>query len=413
MTTLWLDLGNASVEIAGGVVLGTRAAVARAAGARRLHCAGGVVRPGAVNAHTHLYSGLAPLGMPAPAPPPARFIEILERVWWRLDRALDEASLRASAELYVAEALLCGTTALVDHHESPAFIDGSLDVLADAAQSLGCRLVTGFGATERNGGEDEGRRGLAECARFVRANRRPLVRGLVALHASFTVGDRTARRGGELCRELGVPLHVHVAEDAADVEDARRRGHAGPLERLLSLEALPAGSVLAHGVHLSEAQVARAEQLGLWLVQNPRSNAGNRVGFARALAASARVALGTDGYPADLRAERLALCEQARLAGEEVSPTVACARAEAGQALVGASFGARNGPSVAPWQAADLVVWRDAADAETPGVPPRHVVVAGQIVVEDGRLQTGDLGQIRARAAEQARALWRRMEALR
>ncbi len=71
-------------------------------------CSDGVIIPGAVNAHTHLYSSLAPLGMPAPQREPRNFVEILEQVWWRLDRAIDADSLRASARLYAAEALLYG-----------------------------------------------------------------------------------------------------------------------------------------------------------------------------------------------------------------------------------------------------------------------------------------------------------------
>jgi len=165
---------------------------------------------GYVNAHTHLYSALSSLGMPPPRERPVNFTQILERIWWRLDRAIDESSLRASARLYVAEALLAGTTTLVDHHESPNFVAGSLDVLADACDELGIRAVLCYGSTERNGGRDEARHGLAECARFVRANRRPLVRGLVGLHASFTVSDETAREAGELAREL-------FTEDAAPV----------------------------------------------------------------------------------------------------------------------------------------------------------------------------------------------------
>ena len=98
---------------------------------------GGRMRPGEVNAHTHIYSGLAPLGMPAPPRVPSDFRDILGLVWWKLDRALDEASLRASARYYAAHALLHGTTTLVDHHESPRFIEGSLHVIADACQELG------------------------------------------------------------------------------------------------------------------------------------------------------------------------------------------------------------------------------------------------------------------------------------
>ncbi len=317
---------------------------------------------GFVNAHTHIYSGLAPLGMPVPEHAPENFIQILERIWWRLDRALDERSLRASARLYVAEALLHGTTALVDHHESPNFIDGSLDVLADACQELGLPALLCFGATERNGGRDEARRGLAECRRFIRANERPLVRGVVGLHASFTVSDDTIREAGELCRELGSVIHVHLAEDVADVADARARGWAGPLERLHALGALPPGSILAHGVHLSRGEVRDATGFGCWIVQNPRSNRGNRVGYPSALGASARVALGTDGYPSDLRAELEVLLVEARAHGDD--ERAAARRADAGHALIAERFG--QTPNARRPDTLNLEAIRAEAAAEAP-----------------------------------------------
>lgn len=358
---------------------------------------------GYVNAHTHLYSALAPLGMPPPREAPADFLQILERVWWRLDRALDGGTLRAAARLYAAEALLAGTTTLVDHHESPSWIEGSLDVLADACDELGIRAVLCYGATERNGGRDEARRGLAECARFIRANRRPLVRGLVGLHASFTVSDETAREAGELARELFTEVHVHLAEDAADVADARARGHAGPLERLLALDALPPKSILAHGVHLSPGQVKLAESKGLWLVQNPRSNENNRVGYARALSASARVALGTDGFPADMPEEHAALVRIARAEGDPAGDDVLRARLHSGLLLVERLFHGNEAPD-------DVVEWDLPAGGGRARV--KRVVVAGREVVEGGYLVRADLDEIRAEAREAAARLWPRMAAL-
>lgn len=292
--------------------------------------------PAFVNAHTHIYSALAPYGMPPPAPPPATFLEILERVWWPLDRAIDERALDVSARLYVAESLLAGTTVLVDHHESPNFIEGSLDVIADACQALGVRALVCFGATERNGGRDEARRGLDECRRFILANRRPLVRGAVGLHASFTVSDDTVREAGDLCRDLGAVLHVHMAEDAADVEDARARGYAGPLERLIALGALVPGSILAHGVHLTRDEVTMAADAGAWFVQNARSNRGNRVGYPMALTSTPRVALGTDGYPADMETEARVAAETGAEHGEP--PSLARTRLENGGALAATFF---------------------------------------------------------------------------
>jgi cytosine/adenosine deaminase-related metal-dependent hydrolase len=263
-------------------------------------------------------------------------------VWWRLDRALDARSLRAAARYYVADARRRGTLALIDHHESPGFIEGSLDVLADACQELGMPALLCYGATERNGGREEARRGLAECRRFLLENRRPLVRGVVGLHASFTVSDETIREAGALCAELETVLHVHLAEARLDVEDAWRRGYEGPLRRLTSLGALPRGSILAHGVHLTAEEVREARSRGCWLVQNPRSNRGNRVGYPRHLGESERVALGTDGYPSDADAEAAALRDGARGHGED--ERVALARVGAGGALFTERFGGRAEP---------------------------------------------------------------------
>jgi cytosine/adenosine deaminase-related metal-dependent hydrolase len=364
------------------------------------------VTPGLVNAHTHVYSGLVPLGMPPPAEAPTGFREILERVWWRLDRALDEASLRASARFYVARALLSGTTALIDHHESPNFIEGSLDVLADACQELGMRAVLCYGATERNGGRHEARRGLAECERFIRTNRRPLVRGVVGLHASFTVSDDTVREAGDLGRRLGSVLHVHLAEDAADVEDARARGYPGPLERLVALDALPRGTILAHGVHLSAGQVRLASERGCWIVQNPRSNRNNRVGYAGTLRHGGRVGLGTDGFPSDMLDEFDALVACAAENGDDVA--VAEARLAAGERLVHAIFGGRDEQRVT--RPAGGQGWRAWAESRRRRCAER-LVIDGRVVIDGGRLVTADEAAIRIEAEAAAARLWKRMEA--
>ncbi len=316
---------------------------------------------GQVNAHTHLYSGLVPFGMPEPQPAPENFVQILERVWWKLDRALDAESLRASAQWYVAEARRLGTVGLIDHHESPNLIEGSLDILADACQAAGMPAVLCYGATERNGGREEARRGLAECCRFIEHNTRPLVRGVVGLHASFTVSDETLREAAALCRELQTAMHVHVAEDLADVADAQRRGWAGPLERLAELGALPPGSIIAHGVHLDASQVYRCEQMGCWLVQNPRSNRGNRVGYPAALRESHHVALGSDGYPSDMQAEHLALLDDASAHGDSVD--AASSRLLRGHALLAEHFGG-TAPAVGDTTGMDMEALRSEAAAQ-------------------------------------------------
>ena len=143
------------------------------------------VTPGLVCGHHHLYSALA-RGMPAPPRQPTTFLEVLEQIWWRLDVALDAEMIRWSAMLGAVEALQCGTTAIVDHHESPSCIEGSLTILADACAEVGVRLNTAYGVTDRHG-PDGARRGLAENERFLREGGR----GMVGVHAAFTCSDDT------------------------------------------------------------------------------------------------------------------------------------------------------------------------------------------------------------------------------
>jgi cysteine synthase A len=365
----------------------------------RLRLGEALLHPGFVNAHTHIYSGLAPFGMPNPEVPPQNFVEILERVWWPLDRALDADTLRAAARLYVAEALLDGTTTLVDHHESPGLIEGSLDILADACAELGVRAVLTYGATERNGGREEALRGLAECARFLAGNRRPLVRGAVGLHASFTVSDATLVDAARMCADYDAVMHVHLAEDAADVRDAQARGFSGVVERLLGSGALPPGSICAHGVHLSPDEVEVLADAHVWLVQNPRSNANNGVGYPGHLWRSHLVALGTDGFPADMHSELGALRAHAASHGDKTDAVER--RLSNGRMLVAERFG-RSLEVTERGAAADLVVSLHGQ--------VQHVMVGGRWVVRDGHLVNADLAAIRNEAAAAAERLWSRMK---
>jgi cytosine/adenosine deaminase-related metal-dependent hydrolase len=402
---------DADTEAESYVLQGNRVALfgMRApASAERLDCTGAAIVPGFVNCHTHLYSGLSGLDMPRPNETPRTFVEILERIWWRLDRALDHQSLRAAARLYVAEALMAGTTAVVDHHESPTAIDRSLEVVADACEDLGIRAVLCYGATERNGGRDEAKQGLAECSRFIRENRRGRVAGMVGLHAGFTVSDETIRDAGQLSRQLGAPIHLHAGEDGVDTAAAQERGYPGALARLKELGALMPGSILAHGVHLSESEIRGAAGSGCWLIHNPRSNAHNGVGCARLAPAGDRVALGTDGFPADMLEEMAAWSAIAERepASEKADPR----RLVAGHRLIGEHFAARFAPPMAG-TIADLVVLEPATATEA-RARVRHVVVDGQVVVRNGTLLTGDIDVIRGEAMVESRRLWERMERL-
>ena len=337
------------------------------------------VTPGLVCGHHHLYSSLA-RGMPAPPVPPSGFLSILEQIWWRLDAALDLEMLRASARLGALEALLAGTTGIVDHHESPNAIEGSLDVIADACAEAGVRVVCAYGVTDRHGA-DGARRGLAENERFLRAGGR----GLVGIHAAFTCTDETLEAAAGLGADLGVGVHVHVAEGPDDVAAGKR------------LEALAADDwLIVHCVHLDR-------DLPGTIAHNPRSNMNNAVGYAAPARRPNRVVLGTDGIGGDML-EELRLAYAAHRADDvTASPETAWGWLEEGYRLV-------------PEAADDRVTWNyDHADspwhvAFTPGIRAVRVVAGdGEVLLDDGRPTRVDLTEVRAKAAEQAERLFQRL----
>ena len=354
--------------------------------------------PGLAIAHTHLYSGLA-RGMPGPAQPTRSFREILERVWWRLDVALDERSLKASAEVALLDAALCGATAVLDHHESPSFIGGSLDVLAGAARAVGVRAALCYGATDRHGREGA-KAGLAECERAIAAG----LPAMAGLHAGFTASDETIAAAADLARRRGAWLHVHAAEDGCD---------AGSFERLERAGAVGPKTILAHGVHLTASERERAAEAGAWIVHNPRSNLQNAVGYANVATLGPKVALGTDGLDGDLFAEAGAAHLRGRDAygpahGIDAVRLVAGSGRLADEAL---------GPRPDDWIVLDY-------DPPTPllagtvaghflfGLGARHVrdvVARGELIVEKRRSTRVDEGELSERAREEAARLWRRM----
>jgi len=334
------------------------------------------VTGGLVCSHHHLYSTLA-RGMPAPPRTPANFAEILEQIWWRIDAALDLDMLRASARLGAVEALLCGTTGIVDHHESPNAIEGSLDVIAEACAEVGVAALCAYGVTDRHGA-DGARRGLAENERFLRAGGR----GLVGVHAAFTCTDDTLATAAGLAADLGVGVHIHVAEGPSDATAGER------------LESLAADDwLIVHCVGLDRA-------LPGTIAHNPRSNMNNGVGYGRPARRPNDVVLGTDGIGADMLEEfRLAYVAH-RADDVTVVPDTAWTWVT-------------NGYRFIPEAANDRVTWSyDHADspwhvAFTPGVRAVDVVnAAGEVLVRDGRPTRVDLGEVRAHAAEQAARLF-------
>jgi putative selenium metabolism protein SsnA len=415
--TLTGPLEAADLVVSGGRIGGD---VDRAA---RIDVSGCVVVPGFVCAHHHLYSTLA-RGMPGPADAPRNFLEILERVWWRLDRALDLETIHLSALAGAVLAARCGTTAIIDHHASPQAIDSSLDAIADAVEQAGVRAVLCYEVSDRHG-EANGRAGVEENARFSARNTRALVRAMAGGHASFTIGPATMEALVGTARDSGIPLHIHVAEDAIDERDARANYGVPTLERLDRAGALAEGDLIAHGVHLDDAELAALRVSGAWAAHNPRSNMNNAVGYAPAPRMGARVGLGTDGIDGDMLAELRVCYLEARAHGAEPDPTWSVERLGAGSSIAAASFGEPSLGTLDHGAPADLVVldYHPPTPLESANLAGhllfgvssasvRDVMVGGHWIVRDHRHQLVDEPELAARCRRAAPELWARMQGL-
>jgi putative selenium metabolism protein SsnA len=361
--------------------------------------------------------------MPGPAAPPRNFLQILERVWWRLDRALDHETIRLSALVGAVEASRAGTTTIIDHHASPEAIQGSLDLVADGIEGAGLRGAVCYEVTDRHG-TARGRDGVAENVRFVRGNRRPHVRGMMGAHASFTIGPETMESLAAEARRAQMPVHIHLAEDRVDEEDALVRYGMRTAHRLVRAGVLAEGALVAHGVHLDESEQEALRDSGAWLAHNPRSNMNNGVGYAPVARFGERVALGTDGIDGDMFTEARACYLKAREASWEAGPSFAADRLAAGARLAGRLFDEPLLGTLADGAPADLIVleYRSPTPLD-PGNVAGHVIfgmtaaqvrdvmAAGRWVVRNRRHLLVDESELAARCREAAPDLWKRMEA--
>ena len=387
-------------------------------------CSGCLVIPGNVCAHTHLYSALA-RGMPYALAPPTNFTQILQRIWWRLDRALDEDTIRASALVGGMEALLSGTTTLVDHHASPHAIDGSLDIVAEALASLGVRSVLCYETSDRDG-LAHAAAGVLENRRFlnrVRGHDLPLARAMVGAHASFTLSDETLAACAEAAHDFGVGLHIHAAEDGADERDAVARCGHRVADRLQRAGALDERTLLAHGVHLDDDEIVLVHAAHASIAHNARSNMNNSIGRVRLGALGEQVSLGTDGIGSDMFEESRAAFFRLREDDSGTGGDWPLQRLARSAHLAGRAFAEPLLGTLVEGAPADLVVLDYAAPTPVHdgsfaghwvfGLSSRNVrdvMVGGEWTVLDRQLARADQRELAAGAAVEAERLWRRLD---
>lgn len=268
---------------------------------RQLDAHGQYVMPGNICAHTHFYGAYA-RGMAIPGAAPKDFPEILQKLWWPLDKSLTKDDVRLSALVMLVDAIKHGTTTLIDHHASPNAIAGSLDTIAEAVDQSGLRAVLCYEVTDRDGIE-KSEAGIEENLRFITRTRQgEIADGRVAatfgLHASMTLSDETL----EKCRHSipeGFGFHIHVAEHESDEYDSLAKSGTRVVDRLHRFGILGPQTIVAHAVHVDSREATLLAESGTWVTHQPRSNMNNGVGVAEIeslMRNGVGVCLGTDGF---------------------------------------------------------------------------------------------------------------------
>jgi len=271
-----------------------------------IDAAGKVVMPGFINAHMHFYSTMVRgLGK---ADPSRNFLEILNNLWWRLDKKLTLEDSYYSAAIPLIEAVRKGTTTIIDHHASPFAIRGSLAAIEKAVRETGLRACLCYELSDRDGAE-RAQEGLDENTEFIKAcaaRKDNMVKAMFGLHASFTLSDETLEEAAYRGHKLGAGFHVHTAESQSDQLHCESEHKMRVIERLRDFGILGRKSIAAHCVHVSEKEIEILKETGTAVVHNPQSNANNSVGIADLTGLMEKgvlVGMGTDAMTVNMMEE--------------------------------------------------------------------------------------------------------------
>ena len=407
----------------------TTALTAQYPAEERLDAGGQLALPALLCGHTHFYGAFA-RGWAYPGPPATRFSEILERLWWRLDKGLTLEDVRYSALVCLADAIRHGATTLVDHHASPNAIDGSLDVLAEAVAQSGIRVSLCYEVTDRDG-PARAAAGIAENIRFLRRMRaqpHPQLAATFGLHASLTLSDATLADAVAAADGFETGFHIHAAEGIEDVDDSLAKSGQRVIHRLHAAGILGPRSIVAHAVHVDEREMDVLAESGTWVTHQPRSNMNNAVGLPDVpglLDRGVPVALGNDGFSNNMLAEmKTAYLAHKHNTGDPrtLPGDVVLQMAYPTNARLASQFFPQPVGVIKPGANADLVFLDYAPPTPlTPGNLPwhlifgadgthiTHTIASGKVLMQDRRLTTLDEAAIMAQAREHAAAVWRRI----
>lgn len=390
-------------------------------------CSGKIILPGFICAHHHFYSTMA-RGMGIPGEPAKNFVEILEKLWWKVDRALDEEDILLSAQLPLIDCIRNGTTTIIDHHASPSMREGSLDLIEKAVRQAGLRASLCYEVSDRNIVAG----GVAENERFIKKVGKGdgQIAAMMGMHASFTLSDETLEKCVGIAKDGGVGCHIHVAEDLADREDSLMKYKLPIVNRLHNLGATGKKSIFVHCVHIDEDEMDVMAETGTTIVHNPESNMNNAVGVTpilKMLKKSVLVGLGSDGMGSDMLAQMRCAYLLHRLANRD--PRVAFMEApqmliQNNAEIVKRQFGLQVG-EIAEGLPADLAIIdycppTPLSEANFLGhlifglvdAVVDTTVCRGKILMQGKKILNMDEGRLAARSRELAPMMWNRLQAL-
>ena len=393
---------------------------------RQIDAQGQLIMPGNICAHTHFYGAFA-RGMAIPGPAPKDFPQILERLWWPLDQALDEESVRYSALVCLVDAIKHGTTTLFDHHASPGALSGSLDVIADTVAEAGLKAVLCYEVTDRYGPESAAA-SIEENIRFVEAaESHPNIAAAFGIHASLTVSEDTLAACVDAADGC-TGFHIHVAEHQSDEYDSLNRSGKRVVDRLYDAGILGEKSIVAHCVHIDQREAEILLDTRTWVTHQPRSNMNNAVGAADIdglLRLGIPVCLGNDGFSNNMWAEWKTAYLLHKVWNRDPRRANGMAIAEMAiqnnAALASVYFPQSSPGLLIEGAAADIIlVDYHPTTPLTIGNLPWHIIFgfessmvttticAGKVLMQDRELLTLDEAEITARSREIVPAVWER-----
>ncbi len=388
---------------------------------------GRVIMPGLINTHGHIYSAFARGMILSGGKVSKNFTQILENLWWRLDRALDLPEIEYSAYATYIDGIKNGVTTVYDHHASAGHVPGSLKTIADVAEKLGVRTSLCYEVSDRDGAEiaDQGIRENADFIKYANGRNSDMIKGLFGLHASFTLSDETLERCVEAANGTG--FHVHAAEGIDDLYDNLKKYGKRVIERLLDAKILGPQTLAIHAIHINAREMDILRHTDTMVVHNPESNMGNAVGCSAVLQMMDKgilLGLGTDGYTTDM----LESFKVANILHKHNMGDPSVAWGESAQMLLKNNAGICERHFSKPLGIIDKGALADiiVVDYEAPtpinennitshilfGMSGRSVVstmINGEFVMKDRVLQTADEREIMAKARETASAFWKRV----